>query len=596
MIALVLLIPLFAAIIAIAVVKNDSWISYIALTGTLASLALLPVVSRGVTELNWFTVGAASIDITVMVTPINLLLIAAVLIIAPLVYAYSIGFMERKIEHRRFFIEMLAFEISMLAFAMSGNMILFFISWEFLSITSYLLIGFWNHREKANRAARKAITIVFIGDICILASIAILWSAYGSLEFNTIFYNVHAVPQAVYYAALFMIIAVATKSAQFPFQEWLPDAMEGPTPVSAFLHSSTMVKAGVFAVIVLFPLFALTNTLGIITVISAFTAVLATLNAMKETHIKRVIAFSTVQELSLMLLAVSAGAMLAGIYFFIAQTFYKALLFFSAGAVMKATGSEDIKGKAHGMSYDRLLVITTLFGVLSLAGFIPFDGFFSNVGLGASLSQNIPVYVFISVIGVLTSFYIFRWFLLASRKSNDPVLRARYAVQPKIMVYTMAILAVLTLAASFVFFNIGSLLRSGAAPAGYLQPYLYGNVPSNATEYLVVSAEALIGAACGYVAYRKRISASQTLSAIMYNSTIFNSAYALVAAFACGIAEGAALFDIYLNMFFDYIGRAVYSSGDVVRRVSTGSINAYALIFAIGLVIVLVMVYLYTPG
>lgn len=591
MLPLIILLPLLIALLLIALVRNSGYAGRIALLGSIASLLLLRFVGYGVYSVGWLGFGGYLFGITVMVAPINLLLLFIVLLIAPIIFLYSMGFMNIRSEQKRFYIEMLAFEMSMLAFAMSGSFITLFISWEFLSVTSYLLIGFWNGRERATRAARKAITIVIIGDLALLASIVIIWSAFGSLEFLTIFSGSNAGTPALYAAAILLAIAILTKSAQFPFQEWLPDAMEGPTPVSAFLHSTTMVKAGVFAAVILLPIFAETHTTSLLSVSSLITVVLATMNALKETHIKRVIAYSTVQELGLMLLAISNGAVLAAMYFFFAQSFYKALLFFGAGAAMNATGTEDL-GETSGMWNNRLIYVSTAFGVLSLAGFVPFAGFFADLGIGSSLLGNTAIYAVISFIGLLTSFYIFRWFFLNTKVQRNYKIGINYQTQPRSMTYSMALLAALTLAASAFFFFMPKFLGGGTRY--YLTSLLNGTLRIDAVDASVVMTVAVIGAALSYLVYKKgeSINRYRALGSVIYNSAMVNEAYIVFSKLVYEVAEGAALFDLYLNDFFDDFGKAFLRSGYAIRRASVGDINAYALLLSAVLLIMLAYAYL----
>ena len=269
MFALVLVVPLLVAMLAMFAV-DQSKVKYVALAGSLLCVAVLPLASHGTGTITLFQLGSFSFQIITMLYNINLLLVMIILFIAPLIILYSFGFMDTPSEQRRFYLELIAFDAAMLAFAVSGNFILLFIAWELLSITSYLLIGFWHARERASRAARKAITVILIGDVCLLGSIAIFWGLFNTLSFAPIISSISTVDQVqLSEAVALLIIAVFTKSAQIPFPEWLTDAMEGPTPVSAFLHSTTMVKAGVFLVIILLPIFIVTRTTLIITLFAA---------------------------------------------------------------------------------------------------------------------------------------------------------------------------------------------------------------------------------------------------------------------------------------------------------------------------------------
>ncbi len=604
MFPLLVLLPLVIAVAAIAAAGGRPQIRhavrYIAILASATSLILLYFVSQGVTTIPWFTVGGYQFSITTLVTPLNMLLLFIVFFMATVILVYSSGFMDVPNEQRRFYVEMLAFETAMAAFAMSGNFVLLFVSWGFLSAFSYLLIGFWYERARANRAARQTITMILIGDLALIASIVIFWNATGSLEFTTIAASLsqHASAQA-YLGALLLLVAIFTKSAQFPFQEWLSGAMEGPTPVSAFLHSSTMVKAGVFLVIILLPIFTATSLTGIILAVGIITAVVATLNAMRDLHIKKVLAYSTIQELALMMVAAAGGAVTAAVYFFLIQSFYKALLFFGAGVVMKST-DEEYFDKAAGLRSSRLAYLTTLFGILALAGFIPFSGFFSSVGIGGAFSANIPMYIVISMIGLGTSFFAFRWFLLASRDVKDRRVRYRYSTQPASMVYAMVLLAVLTLASSAAYFYIQGFIGKGFMSQLYMSKN--SSLPAislgDISGLAIVAALAVAGAVAGYLVYAsKRFSArlasinTRKVDIIAHSSVAMEALYSHSARFVYELAEGAALFDLYVSDISDYIGHGTMRLGSMIRRVSVGQINPYALIFAGGIAVLLILVY-----
>ncbi len=369
---------------------------------------------------------------------------------------------------------------------------------------------------------------------------------------------------------MLLIVAIFTKSAQFPFHEWLPDAMEGPVPVSAFLHSATMVKAGVFAAIVLYPIFFYSKSLQYFLVIGILTAIIATANAMRERHIKKVLAYSTIQELALMLASIGVGAVAAALYFFFAQAFYKALLFFSSGVIMKSNNNTDLYS-IYGLRHNKLIYITTLFGVLSLAGFIPFDGFFSSVVVGESFTSNILAYAIISIIGLATSFYIFRWFFLSSKSTKDSSINLSYDSQPHSMVISMAILAAFTIIASLVFFftSIYSSLRIGFI--------------DSAVEIAMFS----IGFAASYFVYVKGRTYfnPKRFEGILHNSIVTNAFYLYTAIFIYKIAEGVDLFDLYLNDLFDWFGHLAMKLGIGVNDITNGQISLYAAALILGFVI-----------
>ncbi len=590
MIALVLLLPLFIALLGMALVdsRRAGLIRYIPFFASIASLLLLPLVSSGESSIPWFTIAGHTFTIATINSPINTLLLFIIFFMASIIFVYSFGFMDVISEQKRFYIEMTAFEIAMAGFAMSGNFIMLFISWEFLSLTSYLLIGFWYFRESASLAARKTVTIIMIGDIALISSMVIFYTIFGSLTFTTIITALGSVP-ATYHDSFFigvflLIIAIFTKSAQFPFQEWLPDAMEGPTPVSAFLHSTTMVKAGVFATLALLPIFIDTGYAKILFYVGILTAILATLNASRELHVKRVIAYSTIQELSLMIVAISSGAVLAGIYFFIIQSFYKALLFFSSGVMMKATDNEDLN-KITGLRENKLLYFSTLFGALSLAGFFPFAGFFSSISISStfSTSANFIVYLIISLISMGTSFYIFRWLMLASKDPKDSGVKVRYQTAPKSMVLTTAFLAVLSLASSVIFFNLKGVLPSITLSGSYS----VGTLPLNLSigEGVLETILIIIGLGIAMQLYSKTKKSRPMLISdwVLHSTLLFNRIYTSTASMVYYLGEGIAIFDLYLSDVFDYLGHLSYLLAARLRHVAVGDTNLYVLIFSIGI-------------
>jgi len=567
MIALILLIPLLVALPIIALMRESKRIAYTAIAASIVSLALLPFVNLGTFSIDWFNVGGFEFSLVSSVSELNIVLLILVFLLAPFIYTYSLGYIKNRSEFKRYYIEMVAFTAAMASFAIAGNFILLFLAWEFLSITSYLLIGFWYRKRNAALAARKAVTIVFIGDISLLASIALFWNVYGTLTFSSINAAGGIASSA---AVLLLIIAIFTKSAQFPFNEWLPDAMEGPVPVSAYLHSATMVKAGVFAAMVLFPIFAHTHTLIYFLTIGMLTAVIATTNAMREKHIKRVLAYSTVQELALMLSAIGVGALGAALYFFFAQAFYKALLFFSSGVMMDANENENIDS-IYGLKKNKLVFLSTIFGVLALAGFIPFDGFFSNVMISSSFSTNLFAYIIISLISIATSFFIFRWFFAVSKDTKNRNITASYRIQPRSMLISIASLAVILLIASIVFFYFGKF--------GY-------RLSLNLDEALIETVLVFIGFGISYAVYEKRKFSikSNFLDKIAYNSVATNIFYNWFAEFIYKISEGIGIFDLYINDLFDWIGHIAVRLGDITRNLANGDISFYALIIVVSII------------
>lgn len=590
MLALIVLLPLAAAMIGIALLRNPKASKYLAIGGSLVALLLLLKVSYGSTDISWITLGTYNIGLSISVTSLNFILLSIVLLIGFLVMVYSSGFMDLPSEQNRYYLEMLAFEASMAAFAVSGGFILLFIAWEFMSLTSYLLIGFWHSKDSANRAARKALMMVFVGDIALLAAIILFWNIFGTLQFAQIISSLQTAQSArLDLAIALLLIAIFTKSAQFPFHEWLIDAMEGPTPVSAYLHSSTMVKAGVFLALLLYPLLALQPFNQVIIVFGIITAVLATLAASREMHIKKVTAYSTIQELSIMLIAIGAGAVLAAIYFFIIQSFYKALLFFSAGSAMKATDTEQLD-KMGGIRYNKILFYSTLFGVLSVAGFIPFSGFFANDAIDSALSANLAVYVIMTGISMLTSFYIFRWLSYLSKAPKKDSAEFGYRSLHKSMLYSGVALAAMTLAASLIFLYLFAFLGQNATPA-----YIEANNALGLSMFdgIIFTAVIVVGAFLAYNTYYKGATKANAkkLDKIIYTGPILNWMYNFVSRLTIELSEGATMFDQFISEGFDQFGHLTISAGRGIRQMSVGNVNSYAMIFIAGVIVLSVAFY-----
>ncbi len=582
MLVLFILLPLFASIILMQFLEQR-FSKYVALIGAIVSLVILPFVTQGSYSVNLLNIGTYVVSFATNVLPLNLMLLGIVLIIAPLVILYSFGYMSITSEQKRFYTEILAFEISMLLFSVSYSFITLFIAWEFLSLTSYLLIGFWNTKEIANKAARKAITTVFIGDLCILGVIAILLSTAGSVTFNQVFLFIKTNQSVAILISVLLSIAIFTKSAQFPFSEWLPDAMEGPTPVSAFLHSSTMVKAGVFSILLLFPIFYASNLLGVMFIIAIITILLATLNALKEKHIKKVIAYSTIQELGLMMLAFSGGAIAAGVYFFFAQSFYKVLLFFSSGVVMESTDKVNLD-ETSGLKVNKIIYITTLFGVLSLAGFIPFDGFFASIGMSSSFYNNIIIYVLLNIFGIMTSLYSFRWLFLNSKKTT-PYAKIKYESVSKSIMVSMIISSILILVASASFFYLIKPVLGGTYSNFTLQTL-------NPIDVIIETVLAISGLVIAYVAIRRSISIkSSLLTKLLNNGIITNLIYMYFAKGIYAASEGFAYFEEVLNNLLDSFGKGVVDLGKIIKKISVGNINSYALVLSIGMIFLFLLIF-----
>jgi NADH-quinone oxidoreductase subunit L len=341
---------------------------------------------------SWLTAGQLDFGLRILVDPLSVFMMLVVSGVGMMIVAYSIGYMDGDDEERRYFAYMALFVFSMLLLVQGGNLLMLLVGWGLVGLSSYLLIGFWHDRPSAVAAAKKAFVMNAIGDATMALALFILIQRTGSLNFEIVFANADSLGVwAANLVALGLLGGAIAKSAQLPLQTWLPDAMEGPTPVSALIHAATMVTAGVYLIVRTSPLFeAAPKVLELAGGLGAITLVMAGLIALVQTDIKRVIAYSTMSQIGYMFLAVGLGAYADGMFHLMTHAFFKALLFMAAGLVIHAlAGEQDIR-KMGGLR--RLMPFTFvafIVGTLSLTGIPPFSGFFSKDSiLAAALSQG----------------------------------------------------------------------------------------------------------------------------------------------------------------------------------------------------------------
>ncbi len=382
--------------------------------------AALAVWTQGfVAEQTWIWIpadGGPIATVGVLVDPLSNAMLVLVTLVSLLVQIYSLAYLsaERPAPLGRYYTYQSLFVFSMLGLVLAPGFLQMFVFWELVGLCSYLLIGFWYDRPAAARAAVKAFWITKLGDVGFIVGIVLLWSATGTFEFTELFEkaqdNALAVPGLAVIMFLIYLGAVG-KSAQFPLHVWLPDAMEGPTPVSALIHAATMVTAGVYMVTRTEPLFALVpGVLVLIAWVGAFTALLAATMACVEGDIKRVLAYSTVSQLGYMMAAAGSGAAPAGFLHLLTHGLFKALLFLAAGAVIHAVGTNDIfrmGGLFRAMPQTGIVFIV---GTLALAGVPPLAGFFSKEAvLGGVWEAHLTgPFLMLALTALLTAFYMFR--------------------------------------------------------------------------------------------------------------------------------------------------------------------------------------------
>jgi NADH-quinone oxidoreductase subunit L len=370
---------------------------------------------------SWLTAGQLDFGLRILVDPLSVFMMLVVAGVGSLIVAYSIGYMDGDDEERRYFAYMALFVFSMLLLVQGGNLLILLVGWGLVGLSSYLLIGFWHDRPSAVAAAKKAFVMNAIGDATMALALFVVIQRTGSLNFETVFAHTSSLGGgwAVNLVALGLLGGAVAKSAQLPLQTWLPDAMEGPTPVSALIHAATMVTAGVYLIVRTNPLFeAAPRVLELAAGLGAITLVVAGLIALVQTDIKRVIAYSTMSQIGYMFLAVGLGAYANGMFHLMTHAFFKALLFMAAGIAIHAlAGEQDIRKMGGLRRLMPFTYIAFLVGALSLSGIPPFSGFFSKDSiLAAALAQGWygQVLWVAGMIGTfLTGLYTFRLFFIA---------------------------------------------------------------------------------------------------------------------------------------------------------------------------------------
>jgi NADH-quinone oxidoreductase subunit L len=459
---LVLGLPL-ASFLAIALVRPlrrrgraAGWVGITAMIVALAeALRTWLGSTRGTVILPWLPGdGGPMATVGLLLDDLSAPMLVLVTLVSLLVQMYSLAYLhdEPMPSLGRYYAYQSLFAFSMLGLVLSPTYLQMFVFWELVGLCSYLLIGYWYTRPAAARAALKAFWTTKLGDLGFIAGIVMLWSATGTFEFDALFRMAReqTLPLEGLATIMFLIyLGAAGKSAQFPLHVWLPDAMEGPTPVSALIHAATMVTAGVFLVARSEPLFVLVpGVLALIARVGAFTALLAATMACVESDIKRVLAYSTISQLGFMMAAAGAGAPDAGFFHLLTHGVFKALLFLGAGAVIHAVGTNDIfrmGGLWRVMPQTGVIFIV---GTLALAGVWPLAGFFSKEAIlaGVWAGGRSGVFVVLALTAFLTAFYMFRVVFITFFGHGHPHGEAHPHEPPWLMRGPLWLLAVLTVA------------------------------------------------------------------------------------------------------------------------------------------------------
>ena len=473
-----------------------SVVTAIALLFTAAPLAQVTSIALRFSSLNlpylerlstpWIATSTFRVDFAFLLDPLTLIMLLIVTGVGFLIHIYSAGYMEHEEGYWRYFAYLNLFMFFMLTLVLAENFLLMFVGWEGVGLASYLLVGFYYTRDSAANAGKKAFIVNRIGDFGFLLAMFLMIAHFGSLSFHHVFGAIvhHPEWQGGYLTAiaLLLVLGATGKSAQIPLYVWLPDAMEGPTPVSALIHAATMVTAGIYMVVRSHALFDRSPfALGVIAIIGAATALFAATVGLVQTDIKRVLAYSTISQLGYMFLACGAAAYSAAIFHLVTHAFFKGLLFLAAGSVIHALGGEQDMRVMGGLRKVTPVTFWTMSaGVFAISGLPPFSGFFSKDEIlyqtFASPTAG-PILWFVGLVtALLTAFYMFRlWYLTFFGTSRATDHAAHPHESPWIMLGPLVILALLSVGGGWI--GIPHALGGGDQFAHFLEPVL--NTPGS---------------------------------------------------------------------------------------------------------------------
>jgi NADH-quinone oxidoreductase subunit L len=585
--------------------------------------------AEGATEIafDWLAIPGwlgLHIRMGVLVDPLSALMVSFVTTVSLMVHIYSIGYMHGEKHFSRFFEFLNLFTFSMLGLVLANNYFGVFIFWELVGLTSYLLIGFYYEKWSASQAGKKAFITTRAGDLGFMVGVLLLWVSTGTLQFTGVFSQVQT---GVLSGAVLTTIAICLfggavgKSAQFPLHVWLPDAMEGPTPVSALIHAATMVVAGVYLVARSLPLFAASETAAtVVATIGCITALMAASIGLVHNDIKRVLAYSTVSQLGYMIMALGLGSLFAGTFHMFTHAFFKALLFLGSGAVIHAVHTNDIREMGGLGKKMKITMWTFVIASLSIAGIPPLSGFWSKDEIVVAAEHHPVFLVATLLVAFMTSFYMFRLCFLTF--TGEPRDRHKFDCAheaPKTMTIPLMFLAVLSVVAgwwgipwfehgfahfitggqahhaepSFVMMGIATLIALSGIGLAYLMYYKKSISPERVAERFAFAYKLLIN--------KYYFDELYSILFIRPYYAICNFMFAFDARVIDGLVNFAGWFGVALsvvhNWFDKYIvdglvnglGYLMRSIGRALRLVQSGKIENYAFLVAFGLLLLVIV-------
>jgi NADH-quinone oxidoreductase subunit L len=567
---------------------------------------------------DWINVGSLHIPFSFMIDQLSLVMLLLVTGVGFVIHVYSVGYMSHDAGFGKFFAFLNLFIFSMLLLVMGSNYVIMFIGWEGVGLCSYLLIGFWNKVTPYNNAAKKAFIINRIGDLGFLLGIFLLFITFGSVTYADVFQQagqLHVVDQPVMIAiTLLLFVGAMGKSAQLPLYTWLPDAMAGPTPVSALIHAATMVTAGIYMVIRSNVLYTLApTTLAFIAIIGLATALFAATIGLFQNDIKKVLAYSTVSQLGYMFLALGVMAYTSSMFHVLTHAFFKGLLFLGAGSVIHAmSGEQDIRRMGGLWKHLPVTAWTFLIGTLAISGIPPFAGFFSKDELLAQVYEHSKImWAFGLLTSFMTAFYMFRLFFLTFFGPFRGTEEQRHHLHesPASMTLPLILLAILSTIGGFM--GLPAVFSENHMLSNFLEPVLGFSrmaVPAafeaahldHATEYMLMAVSVAVAGVAILIAFityvsKKAVPAEESaalspLHKLVYNKYYIDEIYdALIVRPVMWLSTGLHRFvekgiiDPIVNGF----GKVTLAGGRNLRYLQTGAIGFYIFAMVISIALIL---------
>ncbi len=563
-----------------------------------------------ITLFDWIQISNFKVDFGFLLDQLSVLWLLFVTGIGSLIHLYSISYMHDDENMHKFFAYLNLFVFFMITLVVGSNLLVLFIGWEGVGLCSYLLIGFWYKNQDYNDAAKKAFIMNRIGDLGLLIGIFILGHLFSTLDYATLKTAIAGASNIDLYwlsaAALCLFIGATGKSAQIPLYTWLPDAMAGPTPVSALIHAATMVTAGIFMITRLNFIFDLTpDVQSIIAVIGAITALVAATIGLVQNDIKKVLAYSTVSQLGLMFLALGLGAYEVAVFHVITHAFFKACLFLGSGSVIHALHGEQDMRKMGGLKKVMpITFITMLVSSLAISGVPVFSGFFSKDEiLLTAFHHNIPLWVIASVASIMTAFYMFRLMFLTFFNEFRGTEEQKHHLHesPALITFPLIVLAILATVGGVISLPGNSWLNHYLIPI--LPKLATAEHHLGSTEYLLIAVAVLgglVGIGLAYAKYNKQNTVPEEdasitgFAKVLYNKYYLDEIYDFL--FVKSINAMSKFFrdqvETSLSSFVFGFGKVTNEISLQGKKVQNGSVGLYLFAFVLGLCAIISFLFL----